>query len=668
MLCRVDPSTSPFAAVCEDYDAANYNIVLRGSGSTRYSQLISSTMDSNGISVVTVRINSTVAGLSQSSDRRQSNARRSEFAVGDYIGSVAVKHPPGSAVATTVDFVAGSATAIPSVYRGVVLAYIIIGASLTVASVIGAIVWALSMPVGPKLTVLLQLLATLWTIGSLVVMGILSHQDAIDNGKSAPVFRAIGHIAIVLFGFLLFPVTKTVSLARVMGGGSSFERVIPFHVLFGVLLLLGSTVHFAGMYLEFGTTELGRAALFTWKPHSPSAGAPQPPAHYTNQLVAGFISWLFIVLLSLPAFCRNFFYNVFRISHFLFAPVALVFACLHVPVAAFVLIPGLVFYFADLVSRGMFYAGSNKILSASTSRDYTAARLDIQVSDKFMRSVKPGQYVFLSTSFVGSPILKPFSVAHTSLGQLGIPSISLYIKNQGRFTAQLVSAIAEEKWKDQTATLLGTYGTLSVDPAKRTNIIMISGGIGVTPMLSMLQALVRTAKDGNPPCAQLAWIWVVREADLVVLFAEALNDLLTQNNATCNVYVRIYLTKEANGGALPSTLAVHIRTGRPDLNSILFHHGTPENANETAVYTCGPGSLTQEVSTLSAGYGYGLHCETFAFGGAPSGMATSMKTLCAGRPAPPSSKDLDQESESRSTLAKKQSYRAWEPQEEEGQE
>ena len=634
VLCEGDPSTVPFTPQCADYDAANYGISLRAPGGDRYSHVVSSTLGTDGIATITVRINASVAAF-----RTGTNSRRSEFAVGNYMFSTALKHPTGSAAAADVDFVSGSAQTIAGVYDGIIIAYSITGGSLVLWSIMGGIVYGAGLEPGPKFTVVLKLIGISWILGLVVIMGYFAHDDAVKNAKTVPIYRAIGHIGIQMFGLLLFPVTKTVSLARVIGGGTSFERAIPFHVLIGVILLIVTTVHFAGMYIEFAQTPAGRDSLLTWQEHSHDPNIPDPPAHYTNQLVAGFISWLFIVLLSLPAFARQFIYKAFRISHFLLFPLAIVFAILHVPTAGYVLIPGLTFYVLDLVARAMFFSGSARIVNAVASTRHNAVRLDIEISDNFAKRVTAGQYVFLSTSYVGTPILKPFSIAHTSLKSQKLQTVSLYIKSNGveKFTGVLANETGMGKWKGGTATLLGPYGSFMVDPWSKRSVVMISGGIGITPMLSVLQHLLTTPRSDGPEL--ITWIWTVREEDVLLLLCEALEDILS-SVGKADVDARIYLSKEPSGSrprinGVPPAVASRLHGGRPDLNAAIYHGAGKADASDVGVFTCGPDVLTEQVATITAGYGFAFHEETFAFGGTPAGMATSMKMLCSSTPAAP---------------------------------
>jgi predicted ferric reductase len=181
----------------------------------------------------------------------------------------------------------------------------------------------------------------------------------------------------------------------------------------------------------------------------------------------------------------------------------------------------------------------------------------------------PGQFVFISVQSKHiSREYHPFTLSSTpTRGQ----NLQVTIRNSGDWT-QNVSQIE----KGDRVYLQGPFGLFShifADPGR--DIVMIAGGIGITPLLSMLRFMVDRQE---PRAVTLVWSSQKR-ADLV--YIEEINSFRTKLTGFRLV---LMFTRESVKGLTTG------RLNREKLKMIL--QGCSHNP---AVFVCGPLNMMKEV-------------------------------------------------------------------------
>jgi hypothetical protein len=217
----------------------------------------------------------------------------------------------------------------------------------------------------------------------------------------------------------------------------------------------------------------------------------------------------------------------------------------------------------------------------------------------------------------------PFTVASAPSS----PSTFVTIKSMGAgtWTQQLLQKVQQctrdaapmpEVWID------GFYGTVP-DICGAAVVILISGGIGVTPFTSLLQEqLARTRKNapaapGSSRLPHLYFVWSVRSLPLVQLYQPLLEEALSADATPsspflCKVDVRVHMTTTQHDA--PS-FVLH---GRPDapaiFQAVAGRVAAGEfSAGEVLVLSCGPQELIDQSSELSFKHGFPFHKEEFYF-------------------------------------------------------
>lgn len=226
-----------------------------------------------------------------------------------------------------------------------------------------------------------------------------------------------------------------------------------------------------------------------------------------RQLLTGIIAWLALLLWVLLAVLRDrlsMSYEVWRLTHVLgFVGIAAL-ATLHVTTVGshgqyetwfnglwwslFALSVGIVAY-NYLVKPRALQAHPFTLVSveAVSSRDW---QLTIEQPAGADFDFEPGQFVWLNTDAAGAGKDHPFSIASS---RASLPRLSFLIRGLGDFTRTL-----DQLQVGQQVYVDGPYGSISLADASRASaILLIAGGAGIGPLLSMVRGLAEQG-DARP--------------------------------------------------------------------------------------------------------------------------------------------------------------------------
>jgi len=221
-------------------------------------------------------------------------------------------------------------------------------------------------------------------------------------------------------------------------------------------------------------------------------------------------------------------------------------------------------------------------------RDTYAVELTPEDGDVF--SYAPGQFAFVTFYSEALPVERHHWTISSTPTRPG--SLIFTIKCSGDFTA-LIGRLRP----GDTAIVDGPFGLFShwahvTDPNRE--IVMVAGGVGVTPMLSMLRYMA----DVND-ARKTTLVWSNRtEAD--ILCREEL-EAIGAKLPKCSIHHVLTDQKEFKG-----------RTGR--LNETMLEEILSESSRDAAVFVCGPPPMMDAICKALKNIGFkGRHIHTERF-------------------------------------------------------
>ena len=295
-------------------------------------------------------------------------------------------------------------------------------------------------------------------------------------------------------------------------------------------------------------------------------------------------------------------YEVWHASHLLLAAAAILTGLLHVIGWSFylqaplksALWTGLVLFWIAL----LLYARVVRPLLL-LRRPYRVAAVQPERGDSVTLRLRPdghggmrfapGQFAWLSAATPLRITGHPFSFASSAAP--GDGQVELTIRNLGDFTGRAGQIpVGRRVWLD------GPYGAFTPGDAARL-LVLIAGGIGITPMMSMLRTL---ADQGDRRPVTLLYGNQDWES---VTFREALDDIQPRLNLTV-----VHILRNAPPGW----------TGeRGVLTAAMLQRHVPAPLAAHQYFICGPEPLMDAAEAMLAGLGVPLsnyHSERYSFG------------------------------------------------------
>jgi len=178
----------------------------------------------------------------------------------------------------------------------------------------------------------------------------------------------------------------------------------------------------------------------------------------------------------------------------------------------------------------------------------------------------------------------------------------------------------------------GPHGRPSLELERASTLVLIGGGIGVTPLLPILEALNGAGdsplKGALPATRRLIFVWSVRDKNDFGWARQLLADLPPMAAGSASgieqhpqVEVRLYLTRGGGGGGASDFEGHSIAHGRPDLPSLIGAAKNSDGLDSNAqggrggggvmVFVCGPKPLVAGVHGAAAAASVPVHHETF---------------------------------------------------------
>lgn len=340
-----------------------------------------------------------------------------------------------------------------------------------------------------------------------------------------------GLLAEACLALLLLPVLRGMSLFRILG--IQFEASVRYHIWLGNLMLLFATLHGAGTFFIWGMMHRFPDEMWKWQKKGRIYLAGE------MALVTGLIIWI----TALPQIRRKRF-ELFYYTHHLYI-IFIIFFLFHGGDRHFYMVfPGVFLFALDKLLRILQSMQETCILSAQV---FPCKAVGLTFPKDPRLKYAPTSLLFLKIPSISKIQWHPFSV--TSCSSVDEHTISIIIKSDGEWTNSLFNKICVQADQSECipATVEGPYGPATLDFLRYDNLLMVAGGIGITPFLSILQERASHLSNGrNEYPAKIQLIFSVKKSQDVCLLNPVLSQILDFQKF--RIVLKVFVTQENQTG------------------------------------------------------------------------------------------------------------------------
>ncbi|XP_050379052.1 ferric reduction oxidase 7, chloroplastic [Argentina anserina] len=389
--------------------------------------------------------------------------------------------------------------------------------------------------------ILLFIVYVLWAVCLYTMRLLSSLSDDLTFRVKSLLFLEIlglrfGLIGLFCFVFLFLPIARGSVLLRLIN--IPFEHATKYHVWLGHLTMLLFTVH-GLLYLMAWTIE-GRLLqqMLEWK----DIGVANLPG--VISLLAGLLMW---VTSFAPVRKLNF--ELFFYTHQLYV-VFVVFMAMHVGDNIFAIAAGGIFIF--LLDRFLRFCQSRRVVDIISAKCLPCGTVELVFAKPENLRYNALSFVFLQVRELSWLQWHPFSVSSSPLD--GKYHMSVLIKVLGKWTEKLRENILKGSENvpcglstKLTASVEGPYGHEIPYHMTYENLILVAGGIGISPFLAILSDILHSYRQGKPcPPRNILIVWAVKRSDeLPLLSTIDMESTCSSFSNKLNLQTHIYVTRES---------------------------------------------------------------------------------------------------------------------------
>jgi len=415
--------------------------------------------------------------------------------------------------------------------------------------------------------------------------------------------KAMGNLAAANSLLVSLPATRNSILVYLLG--IPFDKTIMYHRWLGRFLVMITSIH----------------VFLTWADWA-RAGASWAKQSGTSLNLFGMFAWLLSLALlgTSVQYLRRRKFEVFFYAHFMFIGFY-IFGALHdsrfVPYA----LVATVLYLLDRLIRIVWGIVPQRTVNLEVLGSGKESLVRLTIPKHYLARLfglyKVGQYVFIN--FPGFDLLEwhPFSVASGPDERV----LEIYIKGLGDHTSSLIQN-ATNKAK-MWVRCDGPYGNHNLNYRRFPVLILAAGGIGLTPIISMLRDLYRVGdldprkKQPKSHCIeQVHLCWSITTSEQYAWFSEQINACYnaSKNPGMPTFSCSIYVTRESDEALSQNNFIL----GRPNFEKYFDDIVDPIQDKAITVFVCGPYAMVNTCWDCSnakarAGHRIHFHNETFEF-------------------------------------------------------
>jgi predicted ferric reductase len=421
------------------------------------------------------------------------------------------------------------------------------------------------------------------------VLRLLNKSGLSTETKLVEVGNVFGMTAVVTLSWLLIPATKSRGPLAVLFGWDPIRVVQIFHVWSGRIVVVGAIVHSFCYSLRLGM----QSPQILWSYYLPPWGCWVNPQTYDPpicelsdkhgcscykhfQVFTGLVAAIGLILIgisSIHRFRRSFF-SSFAIMHHILTPLTFVMICIHYNRAILYASGSLLYYFASCCPVWIEYlwkrlrhqpvkiVSIEKIDADSSQSHRPCVALTLEASISAIQMYRPGVFGHLSVPSI-SPVAHPFSINYVPKQP---HQIRIIFRVSGNFTRALEKSlcrnllgsgeVAQQPEVPATAIMLPEVflqgycgsGKLMGRMVNHDVSVVVATGIGITPYLSLLSALIRNDAIPGGRAKKVLLHWICRDEALVrYCRKEYMEPSLEFSTRGIGVFVEINIYLTGNG-------------------------------------------------------------------------------------------------------------------------
>ncbi|XP_045808015.1 ferric reduction oxidase 5-like [Trifolium pratense] len=364
--------------------------------------------------------------------------------------------------------------------------------------------------------------------------------EKVWEAKLRSVSLRLGYIGNICWAFLFFPVTRGSSILPLVGLTS--ESSIKYHIWLGHLSMVLFGAHTIGFIIYWAITNQMVEMLEWSKTYVSNVGGE----------IASLIA-LAMWITSIPRIRRKM-YEVFFYTHHLYI-LYILFYAIHVGVGYMCMIAPGIFLF--LVDRHLRFLQSRQNARLLSARLLPCDALELTFSKNPSLYYNPTSLVFINVPKVSKLQWHPFTVSSSS--NMETNSLSVIIKNLGSWSNKLYQELSSTTLDHLSVSVEGPYGPHTSQFLRHEQIVMISGGSGITPFISIIRDLIFQSQqqEFQPPKLLLVCIFK-NYVDLTMLDLILPSSGSTTQISQLQLQIEAYITREKEEP--PRDTQKHIQT------------------------------------------------------------------------------------------------------------
>ncbi|XP_058089938.1 ferric reduction oxidase 6-like [Magnolia sinica] len=342
----------------------------------------------------------------------------------------------------------------------------------------------------------------------------------------------IGSVGLFCMGFLFLPVARGSVLLRLID--VPVEHAIRYHVWAGHAMMWIFTLH--ALCFVFLWSLQGRLL------HEISRWQCNNIAHLPGALA--FVTGLLMWITSLHRVRKQRF-ELFYYTHQLYA-VFIVFFVLHVGDSVFSCACGGILIF--LIDRFLRFCQSRRTVQVVSATSLPCGTMELVLPKPSNLQYNALSFIFLQVRELSQLQWHPYSVSSSPLD--GKHHLSILIKVLGDWTRRLKDNIENSERPKITASVEGPYGHESMHHLRYENLVLIAGGIGISPFLAILRDIMhRIRKNECCPPKNVLVVWAVKRSEEISLLSMVdAESLCPSFSDKLQLDIQIYITQESEPG------------------------------------------------------------------------------------------------------------------------